>query len=613
MPDADETEAVIYAFGRFRLDARRRVLLCDGAPVGLPSRALGTLLCLVRHAGRVVEREELLRDVWGGRSVADANVKQAVFALRRVLRAGSGDDRLIVTAPTHGYVFTAPVHIEAAVAGPAPAPAWLGGRGRLIAAASGACALAVVALLAASPGAPGPPAGPAPPHSVAVLPFANLSGDGGQAYFSDGLSEELINTLGRIGDLRVAARTSSFAAAGAGGTVPEIGRRLHVGAVLEGSVRRGGGQVRIAASLIDAATGFTLWSASYDRPGGDVLATEAAIAASVGAALRVRLLDDGAALLAGGTGDAAAFDAYLRGAKLADAGDAAAALPAFDQALALDGGFALARARRSQALLALANGGMGGDLAAVRRGVDEAVAEARRAVAAAPSVGLAHLALGAALMSAQDFGAADREMAAAHALAPGDAAVTLDYALAQLQFGRPAAGVRAAEAAVALDPLRAATYGIQASILVAAHRDADARTALRRARILGDDPGVRAVEAAMALRAGDYATMLHRCDAGDGWAALFCRALALHGAGRQAEAAAALAALHARLGDTGSLQYAELAAQWGSTPDALRWLQAAYRVHDTGLVLIKSDPLLDPVRGTAGYRTIERSLNYPAE
>jgi TolB-like protein len=128
-----------------------------------------------------------------------------------------------------------------------------------------------------------------------VLPFVNMSGDREQEYFSDGLTEELLNSLARINNLQVAARTSAFSFKGKDTDIGTIARRLNVGAVLEGSVRRSGQTVRITAELISGVTGFHLWSQSYDRNLGEILALQSEIANAVASALKVNLLGDVAA------------------------------------------------------------------------------------------------------------------------------------------------------------------------------------------------------------------------------------------------------------------------------------------------------------------------------
>jgi TolB-like protein len=151
-----------------------------------------------------------------------------------------------------------------------------------------------------------------------VLPFVNMSGDKDQEYFSEGLTEELLNSLSRINELQVAARTSSFSFQGEHPDIATVAHKLNVAAVLEGSVRRSDHTIRITAQLINAVTGFHLWSQTYDRDLGDVLKLQTEIATAVAEALKVTLLGDVSARIElGGTRNPAAFDAYLRGLKLA--------------------------------------------------------------------------------------------------------------------------------------------------------------------------------------------------------------------------------------------------------------------------------------------------------
>jgi TolB-like protein len=180
-----------------------------------------------------------------------------------------------------------------------------------------------------------------PAHSVAVLPFTNMSGDPSQDYFSDGLSEELLNSLAHVDVLRVPARTSSFSFKGKDVHIATVARKLNVGAVLEGSVRRSGNRVRVTAQLIDAVTGFHLLSETYDEDLIDVLTVQKNIALAVAAQLNVTLSGNALAKIGQGTtSNPNAFDAYLRGVQvMARAHNEATwrtAIAAFDKAIALD-------------------------------------------------------------------------------------------------------------------------------------------------------------------------------------------------------------------------------------------------------------------------------------
>jgi adenylate cyclase len=192
-----------------------------------------------------------------------------------------------------------------------------------------------------------------PAHSIAVLPFVNMSGDAKQEYFSDGISEELLNSLSRLNDLQVVARTSSFSFKGQNVDVSTIAHKLNVGAVLEGSVRRAGNTVRITVQLINAVSGFNIWSQTYDRNLTDILKVQSDVATSVAQQLEVKLIGDEAAKIElGGTDNAEAYDAYLRGLQAYEkvdgkAADFREALAEFDRAILLDPNFASGYARKA--------------------------------------------------------------------------------------------------------------------------------------------------------------------------------------------------------------------------------------------------------------------------
>jgi TolB-like protein len=245
-----------------------------------------------------------------------------------------------------------------------------------------------------------------PPHSIAVLPFVNMSGDKEQDYFSDGLSEELLDSLARINELQVAARTSSFYFKGKDADLATIAHKLNVASVLEGSVRRSAKKIRVTAQLNNAVTGFHLWSQTYDRNLSDVLQLQTEIANAVANALKVALLGDVAAKIeVGGTHNPAAFDAYLRATKIyLDAiyeKDLQAAIAGYSDAVRLDQDYALAWAGRSLALRAYGTGYARGP--AVRDYLNKADADARKAIALAPDLGEGHMALALVFEGDLDF------------------------------------------------------------------------------------------------------------------------------------------------------------------------------------------------------------------
>src|SRR3984957_8616558 len=188
-----------------------------------------------------------------------------------------------------------------------------------------------------------------PPHSIAVLPFVNMSGDASQEYFSDGISEELLDALSRLDQLHVVARTSSFSFKGQAVDTSTIARKFNVGSILEGSVRRAGNTVRITVKLIDGGNGFHVWSQTYDRNLSDILQVQTEVATAVASELKLKLAGDEAGKIeAGGTTNPDAYDAFLRGEQLyskASGGESwRSALMFFDQAITLDPKYAFAYA-----------------------------------------------------------------------------------------------------------------------------------------------------------------------------------------------------------------------------------------------------------------------------
>ena len=289
----------IYEFGSYRLDPEEKVLLRDGQAVSIPPKDLETLLVLVEKAGHIVEKEELLQKVWPGVFIEEGNLARHVFNLRQVLGEGPDGRQFIETVPKRGYRFAGlleardePGYIEVA---PAPTasqiPLQLRNRRRklwpwLLAAVLTASAMIVAWRLL-------PKRNP-PPQKVmlAVLPFANLSGDPNEDYFADGLTEELIAQLGQTqpAKLGVIARTSVVRYTHTKEPIAQIGQELGVGYVLEGSVRRGGGRVRITAQLIQAASQTHVWAETYERPLTDVLTVQKEIGERVARSLSSELL-----------------------------------------------------------------------------------------------------------------------------------------------------------------------------------------------------------------------------------------------------------------------------------------------------------------------------------
>ncbi len=451
-----------------------------------------------------------------------------------------------------------------------------------------------------------------PPHSIAVLPFTNISSDKDQEYFSDGLTEELLNSLAEINGLQVAARTSAFSFKGTNADIGTIARKLNVGAVLEGSVRRSAHTIRITAQLINAVTGFDTWSKTYDRDTGDVLKLQTEIATEVASALRVTLLGDVAAKIElGGTSNPAAFDAYLRGdSSMRDAKDLPAAIAAYTDALRLDPHYAIAFAARSLAYTTVATEAE--TAAAGRESYGKADADARQAIALAPDLGKAHLALAALSGATLNFPPATTEYERALALAPGNAQVLRLGGLFAVYIGHFDAGIAGALRAVVLDPLARSSHSVLARALYSVRRYEEALAAAAETIRVDPDYTESYATRGMSFYAlGDFEHARAACETKrDDWESQECLAIVYDKLGRHADAKAELGMLRA-LGDGAAYQFATIYAQWGDRPEALEWLETAWRVRDPGLIHLKTDPLMDPLRQEPRFQAVMRELKFP--
>ncbi len=464
---------------------------------------------------------------------------------------------------------------------------------------------------------PAPPAAfVPPPHSIAVLPFVNLSGDKEQEYFSDGLTEEILNSLAQINALQVAARTSSFSFREQPDIVT-VAHKLNVAAVLEGSVRRSVHTVRVTAQLINAVTGFHLWSKSYDRDLGDVLKLQTEIATDVAQAMKITLLGDiSQKIELGGTRNPAAFDAYLRGRRIGRMGTGAEwaqqAIAAYSEAIRLDPAFALAFADRSLAQINYAEEVRGPD--AAREAFESGLKDARTANILAPDLAEGYYALGVALsVGSGKFAQADQAYARAVALAPGSARILASYSRRAAEIGLSAVAINAGRRAVTLDPLNFDVHRTVGIALLLARQFPEALAAFQTAISLQPDFTRDFILLGQTqYEMGDYEAARKSCAvAPDDDLAQVCLAMTYRKLGRNADAEAILQKIKSNLGDDGAYQYAEIYAQWGDLPTAMEWLEMAVRLSSSGLEELKVEPDFDPLRKEPRFQDILRALKFP--
>ena len=300
-------------------------MLRDGQPIALPPKDLETLLVLVARAGHIVEKEELLEKVWPGVFIEEGNLARHIFNLRQVLGDAPDGRSYIETIPKRGYRFVAAVRKEAEPAAPqtytpqvseqAPSAVSPGQKKNLwLWTMAFVVPLAVTAVLVSRYF--WPPRNPSQQKvMLAVLPFANLSGDAHEDYFADGLTEEMIAQLGQLqpAKLGVIARTSTVHYKDTKETAAQIGRELGVGYLLEGSVRRGGERVRITAQLVQVGEQTHLWAETYERPLTDVLSIQREIAEKITHSLSIQLLPAATSVSASSSVNLESYDKYLLG------------------------------------------------------------------------------------------------------------------------------------------------------------------------------------------------------------------------------------------------------------------------------------------------------------
>lgn len=455
-------------------------------------------------------------------------------------------------------------------------------------------------------------------ESIAVLPFANLSGDPNQAYFSDGIAEELRTALAQIPDLKVVARTSSEAVRDA--DAHTAASKLRVDNILTGSVRRSPAMLRISAQLIDGSKGTERWSEVYDRPVGDALQIQEEIASQVAQSLSIHL---GAAeqrvLKEGATRNAQAQDLLLQAKNIVwrsdDRPSIQRATELVDRALTLDPAYADALTAKAAMLNFLgANLATSVKDAQTKMGVAEDLA--RRAIKIAPRSAFAHAALADNLWSRLRLRAAMKEFEAAGKLPGADKNFFNGfdpYAMALACCRRFDEANLRADQLVAADPLNPYAYATKGLIYAHSHRYPEGHEAMSQAAALGPDlRWPRAFQAYLLMQMGrlDEARKGFEAVREVGpWTAL--AAILATRQGDHAEADRLVGLMHRELGDAAYYQYAEVFAQQGKVDEAIAALTKGLAVRDPGMPFLLIDPMVDPLRNDPRFQAIIKRLDFP--
>jgi TolB-like protein/DNA-binding winged helix-turn-helix (wHTH) protein/Flp pilus assembly protein TadD len=615
-------------FGVFEADLEAGELRKHGLRIKLPHQSFRVLQVLLGRPMQVISRDELRQSLWPADTFVefDHNLNTAVSRLREALGDVADSPRFVETLPRRGYRFIAPVETpEAAPAGPAPdelppaavpvtttpvARTWL---------ALSAVAVAVTALGAWYAVDPGPAPSSAP-TTVAVLPFeAGDDSDGStDRYVAFGMTEALITELSRVGALRVISQTSVMQyQGGARKPLKQIANELGAGTIVEGSVLREGDRVRITVQLIDAGTDTHLWAQSYGRRTASALEDQRELAREVAGIIRSRLApSDRTTAPSIEQTNAVAYEAYVKGRYFIQQATEESWVKGrvfFEQSIAADPGFAPAHVGLSTYYGVT-------DSIPPAEAIPKARASALRALALDDTLAAAHAALGYVhYFGDWNWVETERRLARAIELDPNDAWSRRWLALYMSAVGRSATAIEEIERAMKLDPVSVSPYDAAAAIYFDARRfDKIIEMAQRIDELSPNDPRALAHLATAYFHQRKWDQAIDAATKGldlAGRSPLFLCLLAVaqHGAGLRESAEQTLMEVM-QLAGKGYVPDVMLALThlWMRGPEAAQpFLQRAFERRDGYLVIMKSTPWFDPMRGHAGYEAVVRRMNFP--
>jgi TolB-like protein/DNA-binding winged helix-turn-helix (wHTH) protein/tetratricopeptide (TPR) repeat protein len=627
-------------FQSFRLDTANQCLWREENRVPIAPKSYDILRYLVENPGRLIAQDELLEKLWPDTYVNPEVIRKYILEIRKILGDRLDKPEFIETVPKRGYRFIASVTEEIAAeqidlpvsnqtAGYVTEPVSPkgarseerrhSGNHRLwkLAAIPVLTVFVVAGVVAhfgraLSRSSVHPGTNP----SIAVLPFVDMSEAKDQEYFSDGLSEQLIHDLAKVSGLKVVGRSSSFQFRDRNEDLRDVGRKLGVATILEGSVRRDGDHLRITAELVKVEDGFELWSQTYDRNTNDVFAVQDDIARAATEALQVKLLGgNGRSVVSSARStNAQAYQAYLEANYFFGQGHSkdnlSKALDYADQAIKLDAGYAPAWALR-----AMVNTRMAGfSLIDLTEGSRKARSDAERAIVLDPSSASGYLALATTQNDYDwDWDAANASLQTAAALEPGNPEVFRHRSYLYRELGDLDQAIPLYAQAIALDPLRADFRLGYGYLLYEAARYDEAQAELQKA--LGLNPQAALVHATLSkilIAEGNPQQALAEIDKEPNeWGKLTGQVLVYHALGREKDSNLALAKLIAAYGADSAFQIAEGYAFRGETNKSFEWLERAYKQRDGGLTDMKIDPVLENLHGDPRFVELLNKMHRP--
>jgi TolB-like protein/DNA-binding winged helix-turn-helix (wHTH) protein/tetratricopeptide (TPR) repeat protein len=490
MPSGDKEGAL--QIGEWIVNPSRDSISKGTETQKLEPRTMRLLLCLADAGGEVVSVDRLLNEVWTGVIVGSASVYQSISQLRKLLGDVDPEPTYIATVPRKGYRLVAPVtrlaapsETPAAAAVPSAEPTPLPPRSRtkVPLLLGGALLIALIAVGAVIWKKTSTGRLLSTVNSIVVLPFIDMTADKSDQSFCDGLTEELSSWLAQIPTLRVVARTSAFAFRGQEQDVRKIGKALDTNHILEGSLRRSGDRMRITVQLIDARTGYHLWSEDFDRPVDDAIKIQEDISRSVAGTLQVRLTTDSERqLMARRTTDSQAYQMYLLGRHYAQLlpESTARAIELYRQVIVADPNFTPAYPELAYALLNQAQF-RGTSIDDVATQVEPLIATALRLD---DRMSAAYAVRGALRASQSRTKEALDDLQHAISMNPSDMGAFAEIGRIRLFDGQPREALKGYDRAAALDPLNPTLQGARCKALEDLAQYQAAASACERARTL---------------------------------------------------------------------------------------------------------------------------------
>ncbi len=452
----------------------------------------------------------------------------------------------------------------------------------------------------------------APERSVAVLPFVDMSEKKDQAYFADGLAEELLDLLARVPDLKVPARSSSFFFKGSSVQVRNVGHDLGVAYVLEGGVRKVRDTIRVSVQLVRADTGYQVWSDTYERNVRDVFKVQDEISAAVVDALKLRLSSPGRQISERRTANPEAYDQYLRGKHLFQLGDydgLVAARDAYRRAIELDPNFAPAFAGLANVEYLTVKDFSDTDQPEVIR---RALEYADHAVALAPALSEAYSERALLRLNQYDWAGAQADLQRALALDPNDVKANRRMVLVQLSLGNVVAALPAQRHVVDLDPLDMSSLEILGMAYYFADQGIEARRTFEKVRVFSPNfDGLSGNAGFSYLADGQAAAAKRECEPHLDDTARACLAAAEHVLGHAERSEAILADLIAKHPRRACYFIAKAYGFSGDSTLAFEWLNRSFSAQAKLLTDVKSEPAFRAWHGDPRYLALLRRMKLP--